>query len=81
MAQVSIKYKCGEKVFCSGVPGKITGITIRGKGRMYEFSYLDNNGNPACVNTQECELESFKPKPLGFEPNDKMSQKRGKHPL
>lgn len=71
MAQVRVKYKCGQRVSCSGVSGRVTGITIRGRGRAYEFSYIDNNGNPSCVNAQECELALFEPKPLGFERNEK----------
>ena len=65
MAQISVKHKCGAKVSCNGVEGMVTAIFIRGRGRTYEFSYV-NGGNPACVNTQDYELESIEPTVLGF---------------
>ena len=65
MAQISVKHKCGDKVSCSGVKGMVTAIFIRGRGRTYEFSYV-NNGNPTCVNAQGYELEPIEPTVLGF---------------
>lgn len=66
MAKLSVKYKCGDKVDCAGIGGKVTAIFIRGRGRAYEFSYLNNDGNPSCVTAQECELTDSKPRKLGF---------------
>lgn len=69
MARINVKYACGEKVCCGDVQGMITAIFIRGKGRAYEFSYMDNNGNPASCNTEECELQSAESNFLGFRKN------------
>lgn len=66
MARISIKYPCGKKVTCSGVPGRVTTVFIRGKGRSYEFSYVDTDGNPKSCQAEECELESIEPNQLGF---------------
>ena len=70
MAQISVKYKCGDDVSCYGVNGKVTAIFVRGRGRTYEFSYL-NNGSPACVNAQDYELEAVEPTVLGFKKEKK----------
>lgn len=66
MARVSIKYPCGTKVSCKGVPGMVTAVFIRGKARAYEFSYLSNDGDPKCVTAEEFELQSDEPNQLGF---------------
>ncbi len=66
MARINIKFSCGEKVSCGGVPGIVTALFIRGKGRSYEFSYVDHNGNPTCVTAQECELKSESLAKSGF---------------
>lgn len=66
MARVNVKYPCGKKVRCGGVEGIVTAIHIRGRGRSYEFSYVDNNGDPKSCNTEECELEPAKTNSLGF---------------
>lgn len=70
MARVSVKYPCGKKVLCGGVPGMVTAIFIRGKGRGYEFSYIDSDGNPKSCTAEECELESVESNPLGFRSNN-----------
>ena len=64
--RVTVKYNCGDKVSCSGVEGKVTAIFIREKGRTYEFSYVDKEGNPTSCNTQECELEAHEGNSIGF---------------
>ncbi len=66
MAQISVKHKCGDNVSLSGIDGRVTAIFIRGRGRVYEFSYIDSDGNPKSCNVEECELEDSKPRPLGF---------------
>ena len=66
MARVSIKYPCGKKVSCGGVEGMVTAVFIRGRGRAYEFSYINNDGDPKSVNAEEIELKPSEIKPLGF---------------
>ena len=66
MAKVTVKYKCGERVSYGNLPGMVTAVTIRGKGRAYEFSYIDHNGAPACNTVEDFELAKFGPKPIGF---------------
>lgn len=66
MARVNVKYPCGKKVRCGGVEGMVTAIFIRGKGRSYEFSYIDNDGNPKSTQAEEFELENAEPKQIGF---------------
>lgn len=66
MAKVTVKYPYGDKVTCRGVKGMITAVFIRGRGRCYEFSYIDSNGNPTSCTTEECELKSAEPNSLGF---------------
>jgi len=66
MVRINIKYKCGQDVSCLGVRGTITALFIRGKGRAYEFSYLDNNNNPTSVAVDECELDNESSSKLGF---------------
>ena len=66
MAQITVKYKYGQRVSYSGLPCRITGIVIRGRGRMYELGYLDNNGNPAGCTAQECEIGEVEPDDIGF---------------
>jgi hypothetical protein len=65
MPKITTKYKCGDKVNLNGIHGKITAVFIRGKGRAYEFSYI-NQGDPKACNVEECELSLEKPKKLGF---------------
>jgi len=71
MARVNVKFPCKSKVSCSGVEGTITAVIIRGKGRAYEFSYIDRDGNPTSCTTEECELELSKTSSLGFKKNAK----------
>ena len=66
MARVNVKYQCGQRVNCLGVPGTITAIFIRGKGRTYEFSYLDTNNNPVGAVVTECELTNKNSSKIGF---------------
>lgn len=66
MARVNVKYSCKTKVTCGGVEGMVTAIFIRGKGRSYEFSYTDSDGNPKSCQAEECELESNETNQLGF---------------
>jgi len=66
MARVNVKYPCGKKVLCGGVEGMITAVFIRGRGRSYEFSYVNGDGSPTSCQAEECELESVKSNHLGF---------------
>jgi len=66
MAKVNVKYKCGDRVNLGGVEGKVTAIFIRGRGRSYEFSYVDKDGNPTSKQAEECELAVSESKCLGF---------------
>ena len=66
MARVTVKYPCGRHVRCSGVEGMITAVFVRGKGRAYEFSYVDSDGNPKSCQAEEVELENAEPNKLGF---------------
>jgi hypothetical protein len=70
MAQVTVKYKCGDKVRTkhkNPTEGVVTAIFLRGRGRAYEFSYTGENGPDSRI-CQECELESCKKdnKKFGF---------------
>ena len=67
MARINVKYPCKSKVTVGGVEGLITAVFIRGKGRSYEFSYIDKDGNPTSCQTEECELALFENRPLGFQ--------------
>ena len=64
--RISVKYKCGEKVICGGIDGIVTAVTLRGKGRFYEFSYVDQSGNPTSASVVECELSKRESKSIGF---------------
>jgi len=66
MARVNVKYPCKSRVSVGGVEGMITAVFIRGRGRVYEFSYIDKDGNPTSCQTEECELEPSQITPLGF---------------
>ena len=66
MARVNVKYPCGSKVSCGGVNGLVTAIFIRGRGRAYEFSYVNSDGDPKSVTAEEIELKSNEPDKLGF---------------
>lgn len=67
MARISVKYPIGSDVrYLDKVDGKITAIFIRGKNRAYEFSYIDNNGNPASSTVEEVELKTPQNSALGF---------------
>ena len=68
MARLSVKYPIGSKVQTGDVEGLITTIFIRGLGRAYEFSYIDNNGHPTSCNVEEVEIRlSDKIQSLGFQ--------------
>lgn len=67
MARITVKYLCGSKVISHGiVPGIITAITVRGKYKSYELSYLNNDGNLACAQCTEDELSCNDAQPIGF---------------
>jgi len=66
MARVNVKYPCGKKVLCGDVEGMVTAIFIRGKGRAYEFSYINSDGDPKSVTAEEIELEPAEKSKLGF---------------
>jgi len=66
MARISVKYPCGKKTSCFGVDGIVTAVIIRGKNRSYEFSYLDNDGNPTSKTVEECELALENHSQIGF---------------
>ena len=66
MATVNVKYKYGDKVSIDGVQGHVTAIFIRGRGRAYEFSYVDKDGHPTSCTSEECEMEFSKDSQLGF---------------
>ncbi len=72
MANKIVKYDIGQEVTCQGkILGIVTAIFIRGKNTAYEFSYLDNNGNPASTACEEVELSTEDEQVIGF---------RNKHP-
>ncbi len=58
MARVNVKYPCGTEVMTKqgDVPGMVTAVFIRGKGRTYEFSYT-KDGTPTCCTVEEIEIE------------------------
>lgn len=66
MARITTKYTCGDKVNCKGVSGQVTAIFIRGKGRAYEFSYVNKDGELKAVGAEECELSIDEPKRMGY---------------
>lgn len=66
MARVNVKYPYGKKVTYGGVEGMVTAVFMRGKGRAYEFSYIDGEGNPKSVTAEEIELKEQEPNELGF---------------
>ena len=66
MAKINVKYPCNSNVFCHGISGKVTAVFIRGEGRAYEFSYVDNNGNPSSCAVEECELMASQYEPFGY---------------
>ncbi len=67
MARITVKYPCGSKVVSHGiVPGIVTAITVRGKYRSYELSYINNDGNPACAQCTEDELSDNDGESIGF---------------
>ena len=70
MAKISVKYPIGSKirtVYKGSPDGVVTAIFIRGKNKVYEVGYLDNQGNPTSRNAEEVELEPIKEDvPLGF---------------
>lgn len=69
MAQVSIKYRCGDKVQTKHSPpteGIVSAIFIRGRGRSYEIGYASEHG-PASVICTEEEIESAEePGKIGY---------------
>lgn len=70
MARVNVKYPIGSRVHSvheGGIDGVITAVFIRGRNRAYEFSYVNNDGNPTSVNMEEIELEPIdQSKAVGF---------------
>ncbi len=66
MARITTKYSCGDRVNCKGIPGQVTAIFIRGRGRAYEFSYVNHDGEPKAVNAEECELSTGEPEKMGY---------------
>ena len=59
MAQVTVKYKCGDSVIVknkNSTEGIVTAIFIRGKGRQYEVGFTGDSGPTGAV-CAECELE------------------------
>jgi len=66
MARVSVKYPIGRKVNCGGIEGIVTAIFIRGRNRAYEFSYVDNNGNPTSTTCEEVEIVPLNDRRIGF---------------
>ena len=71
MARIYVKYPNGTKVKTlhkDGIEGIITANFIRGRGRTYEFSYINKDGDPTSVNVEEAEIEICKKdeKKLGF---------------
>jgi len=66
MARISIKYPCGTTVtHFTGVEGKVTAVTNRGKYNVYEMSYLKDD-NPVSVVVEEFELEISEKTKVGF---------------
>lgn len=77
MARISVKYPIGSEVFHKGgVGGIVTAIFIRGRGRAYEMSYVNKDGNPTSVTVEEIEIGSHKSSPIGFrsKPKNEMVQ-------
>lgn len=66
MARISVKYPVGSKVSVGPTEGMVTGIFIRGRGRAYEFSYVDCNGDPKSATAEEVELRPLCKGSLGF---------------
>ncbi len=70
MARISVKYPIGTKVITihkNGVEGVITAIFVRGRNKAYEFSYINNSGEPVSCTMEEVEIAPVENrKPLGF---------------
>ena len=70
--KVSVKYPYGSEVLAHNVvPGIVTAVTIRGGYKSYEFSYINNDGNPASTICTEAELSINNTKPIGFSKESK----------
>ncbi len=68
MAQITVKYKCGDTVRINHnapTQGIVTAIFIRGRGRSYEISYSNENG-PTNAVCEEVELCPCKESSFGF---------------
>lgn len=79
MARVNVKYPCGKKVRCGGVEGMVTAVFIRGKGRAYEFSYVNSDGDPKSVTAEEIELKPVEPNQLGFRGAERRPRRDGEY--
>lgn len=70
MARISVKYPIGTKVitaYGNGSEGIITAIFVRGKGRSYEYSYIDVEGNPTSRTVEEVEIiPAGEKRPMGY---------------
>ena len=67
MATKQVKYDIGDRVtYDNKIHGIVTALFIRGPLTQYEFSYLDNNGNPTNAICAECELKTDEEPKLGF---------------
>ncbi len=68
MANISVKYRCGDNVRINHqcpTGGIVTAIFIRDKGRAYEVSYTGENGPTNCV-CQEVELAPLVDRKFGL---------------
>ena len=65
MSKYSVKHGIGKQVSVQGINGRVTAVTIRGKGRQYEFSFLGDSG-PTSIWAEECEIEDVNDNRLGF---------------
>lgn len=68
MAKITTKYGCGDKVTINHecpTDGTVTAIFIRGKGRVYEVGFTNENG-PTSANCDEVELSPRIERKFGF---------------
>lgn len=66
MAKSAKRYKYGDEVeHFTGVAGKITAVTTRGRHKTYEMTYL-KDGTLTLVNVEGCEIELPGGKEVGF---------------
>lgn len=67
MARINIKYPCGSKVTVLGqIAGMVTAVTVRGRHRLYECSYVDKDGRPTSSLVDEIELGKTDGSSIGF---------------